>query len=429
MTRFFAFKSFLIIVSVLGGILIPFFYSNAYDTPFIDKFNSYDLGEIVGQGGWSGATGKWEIIDNDCLEERCVSWINEAYLLKAGENQDSGFWVIYAKIPQTSGVNFEITKADFSTASAIAMIDGNLKGYSAGGYQLIKAAVPIDEWFAISFEWKKISGAERQMRYQYNEEGFTDWFVVFNNPVGGLAFRSNVPVKYDYIASSFACVLGSCRNCEIYDTCIAVGCVWYELENPLIFPSAACVEPYEPNPEECGSFFKCQFCGTEETCGEQLNCEWVNRGLGEKCYMAEPIIPPEQAIWEVPELEDCEELSGVEKWLCKIKNFIAGVFMPSQEKIDSLYQTFANFKQKFPFNYAGALAGFFNDIKISLSEEKSIPIKILGQEANVNFTFWEKTATIGGESETFKNVVKDFTSAIIIFCWFIWIISFIKRIF
>ncbi|GAI20073.1 unnamed protein product [marine sediment metagenome] len=164
---------------------------------------------------------------------------------------------------------------------------------------------------------------------------------------------------------------------------------------------------------------------TQETCEAQLNCEWVDRGLGEKCYMKEPTMPP--AEWIMPELEDCSLLSGVEKWLCEIKNFLAGAFMPSQSKVNDLYQTFANFKDRFPFNYIGAMNLFFSDVRSSLDEEKAIPIKILGQEGDVSFSFWDKTTTIGGISEPFKNILKDFTSFIIFLGWFAWLISIIQR--
>ncbi|GAI38124.1 unnamed protein product, partial [marine sediment metagenome] len=66
-------------------------------------------------------------------------------------------------------------------------------------------------------------------------------------------------------------------------------------------------------------------------------------------------------------------------------------------------------------------------LKNSLDEEKGIPVKILGQEGNVDFSFWDKTTTIGGLSETFKNVLKDFTTFIIFLGWFAWLISAIRR--
>lgn len=229
------------------------------------------------------------------------------------------------------------------------------------------------------------------------------------------------------------CALTKCNLCETSDTCIDAGCFWeYSLYYLQIDPNATgyyCAEPYEPAEEQCGAFFKCQYCGAQATCEEQLNCEWINRGQGSKCYMKEPTMPPPPATWEVPTLDDCEELSGAEKWLCEIKNFIAGIFMPSQEKVNALFDTFGAFKDKFPFSYIGAVNSFFGEISTSLDTEKGIPIKILGNEGNVDFSFWDSSAEIGGISETFKNVVFDATTILVIFGFFMWIVGFIKRFF
>lgn len=238
-------------------------------------------------------------------------------------------------------------------------------------------------------------------------------------------------IAFDYFNISEVCELGFCKYCQIYETCIEAGCFWdYDPSYYALFgTSGFCIEPYTPEEEQCGSFYKCQFCMTQETCEAELNCEWLDRGFGEKCYMKTPEIPPEQVAWEVPDLEDCSGLTGVEKWLCEIKNFVAGIFMPTQTALDKLHRTLGNFNQKFPFNYIGALNVFFTDVKNSLDEEKEIPITILGEESNVSFVFWSELATIGGVAETLKNIVIDFTSVIIFLAWFVWLISVIRRFF
>ncbi|GAH91389.1 unnamed protein product [marine sediment metagenome] len=238
-------------------------------------------------------------------------------------------------------------------------------------------------------------------------------------------------ITFDYFIVPEVCELGTCKYCQSYETCMEAGCFWdYDPSYYALFgTSGFCIEPYTPEEEQCGSFYKCQFCMTQETCEAELNCEWLDRGFGEKCYMKTPEMPPEQVEWEVPDLEDCSELTGVEMWLCEIKNFVAGIFMPTQTALDKLHRTLGNFNQKFPFNYIGALNIFFADVKNSLDEEKEIPITILGEESNVSFVFWSEVATIGGVAESLKNIVIDFTSVIIFLAWFVWLISVIKRFF
>ncbi|GAI18170.1 unnamed protein product, partial [marine sediment metagenome] len=205
-------------------------------------------------------------------------------------------------------------------------------------------------------------------------------------------------MSFDDFSIPKICEVGTCKYCQIYENCIDAGCFWdYDPSYYALFgTSGFCIEPYEPGEEQCGSFYKCQFCMAQETCEAELNCEWLDRGLGEKCYMKTPEMPPEQVEWGVPDLEDCSELTGVEMWLCEIKNFVAGIFMPTQTALDKLQRTLGNFNQKFPFNYIGALNVFFTEVRNSLDEEKEIPITILGEESNVSFAFWSEATTIGG---------------------------------
>lgn len=229
---------------------------------------------------------------------------------------------------------------------------------------------------------------------------------------------------YDWSYDNFYYNPFGCSLYETYETCIGAGCVWYYSE---WLHHSYCVEPpEEPEPEECGSFFKCQYCVSEATCEAEL-CEWKDIGFGDRCYMLEPVIPPPQGEWEAPELENCEGLGTIETWLCEIKNFIAGIFMPTKEKVNEFYATIGAFKEKFPFNYARSLSDFFSAIKTGFATEKDIPIKILNASSTVSFAFWNASATIGGQSEYLKNIVKDFSTLIILLAFLVWLIGFIKR--
>lgn len=222
------------------------------------------------------------------------------------------------------------------------------------------------------------------------------------------------------------CDIDHCYNCLDSTTCEAEGCSWYFLFYKQIF---TCIPPPEIDPEECGEFYKCLYCLTQEACEEMMTCFWTDIGLGDQCYQEEPAIPPSQVEWEVPELEECGELSGTEYWLCEIKNDIAGFFLPSQEKVNALYQTLGAFKDKFPINYISSMTSFFSEVTESLESTTTIPIEILGQDSEVNFTLWDATTTIGGEEESLKNILFDFTSVLVLFGWFTWLISMVRRFF
>lgn len=305
-----------------------------------------------------------------------------------------------------------------------------IKGLQSGSDEII-GSVPLNVWTTWVFQQSIINDLS-YVRYSVNGGfDFTDWLPIYDGVfrdidvfwIDGVA--DNVFYVDDITDGLPVCELGSCNLCEVQSTCIEASCEWFY---SIFLQDYFCVEP-TPKPELCGVFQECQYCENQFTCEEDKIgfCEWVDRGSGEKCYMVEPL-PPEQE-WEVPELEDCGSLTGVEMWLCEIKNDVLGVFLPSQEKINDLYSTINAFKDKFPFNYAESLKTFFSDVGKSVDEEKVIPIKILGQESNVSFDFWDQETEIGGVSETFKNVLFDFTTLIIVLGFFVWLISLIKRFF
>lgn len=289
-------------------------------------------------------------------------------------------------------------------------------------------------WFQLEIGWRYGSyDKSAEVRYAFDGDDWTDWEVhglhhQFNRVM--IWWDTQQPTGTFYFdeleEAPTPCDDENCWACEVYGTCISAGCEWFY---SIYLQQSFCVPLGEPTPELCGSFYKCQYCMSQETCEAEW-CVWEDRfGLGEKCYMTEPTIPPEQIDWEVPDLEDCGSLSGVEMWLCEIKNDLIGVFMPSQEKVNSLFQTITSVKEKFPFNYIESLRVFFIEIEENLAQEKNIPIKILGQESNVSFAFWEQETEVGGVAETLKNVLFDFTTVIILMGFFVWLLSSIRRFF
>lgn len=432
---------------VLGAILLgvlmffPFRQVNSWYPAFLfDYFDTYELGNLHNQGGWiSEGSGTYspQIVDNYFESfPKSVYNIYNIFIRKDVEPQISGtisYWFRHEGGLEQNVQYFQIQKSHidpWAIGTAFFINAECLNNfcqfkYTSGDIEKIYAEFNIETWYKVEITWDCLTDT-------YTLK-FGDLPVITDIPFyQSLIFADRVRFSVEYawldtIGEAYPpCELGNCQYCETYNSCINAGCYWYY---SIYLQKYFCVEPFETEPEECGSFYKCQYCLTQETCEIELNCEWVDKGLGYKCYMIEPEIPPIQITWEVPELEDCSILEGVEKWLCEIKNFIAGIFLPSQEKMDSLYRTIMSLKDKFPFNYVNAIQIFFIDIKTELETEKSIPIKIFGIESNVDFSFWDKNVVIGGLSETLGNILLDFTSFIIILAFFVWLISFIRRIF
>jgi len=440
--KFNALKLYFLIGLCLTGFFLLTDEVLAIDT--IEDFDSYPVNTFldIGTGDWLDVSNPLKVLDS-----RFYSSPHSAYLnwglgfrasgldVSASNSQNMGFNIYVEECPIGSPffISFNEDSNYIGSFQSVEIVDDEceIKGMKSGGYETL-GSVPFDTWLTWVFQQSEIESLP-YVRYSLNGGfDYSDWLPMYSGVVRDIETfwiqsNANNELWVDNITTGLpVCEIGSCNLCEVYGTCVEAGCNWFY---SIYLQQSYCVEPYETDPEECGSFFKCPFCLTQTPCELELGCEWVDRGLGDKCYMTEATIPPIQEEWEVPDLEDCGALSGVEKWLCEIKNDFLGVFMPSQAKVSALYQTIGAFKEKFPFNYVDSMKVFFTDISDSIDEEKPIPIKILGQEANVSFEFWEEETTIGGVGETFKNVLFDFTTIVVLVGFFVWLVSLIKRFF
>lgn len=415
--------------------LVPFSVKGA--TIFEDNFNSYDEGDLTGQGNWleNATQNSFQVISSPTYEGARAIKSTTAVIFgnhKLGSEEASGTLSVALKFVSGelgSNISFIANNPGESFSAGFWVIK-NADSLDITTFELTCGSFSLDDWHILRFEWWQIGNSTQADFYVDSIFCRTKQIAGYADVLDRIKFYSvNSEFLLDFISETGtgACRLGSCENCETYESCISGGCFWEHSAWPLIVEDA-CFEPSEPNPEYCGGFFECQYCLDETTCETNSTCVWQDIGFGNKCYMISPVIPPAQAGWEAPELEDCEALSGVEKWLCEIKNFIAGIFMPTQEKVEEFYLTIGAFSERFPFNYAQSLRSFFTDIKTGFDTEKSIPVKILGEEGDVDFTFWSASTTIGGTAENLGNIVKDFSTFIIILAFSMWLIGFIKRI-
>lgn len=430
------------VLCLFVGVLLwscPFFIAHAF---FSEDFEDFNYGVLNGQGGWADGNNEFYITDgyvNSGTHGVTIfsgGWGRATAIYSASSTDGTN--IIYFQFSSTTdGDLFKISEQgiwpqwNFKLSKTGGVYDAWIQD-ALGSYSInIGSDLSPSTWYEYSLDF---SCTDSRWRGKIDDGAYSDWIVTDCHDLGATErleisiLRPSIQMAFDDIGiAPPVCGLGNCTFCEIYDTCVDAGCFWYHADWTLT-PNEWCVEPpAEPSPEECGPFYKCQYCD-QTGCEAQTGfCDWKDIGFGDKCYMTEPEIPPEQGNWEAPELDECGELSGVELWLCNIKNFIAGIFMPTEAKVNEFYSTMGNFKERFPFNYSRALATFFGDIQTSFDTEKAVPVKILGESGNVSFQFWSASTTIGGTSETFANVVKDVSTFIIFLVLAVWIISLIKR--
>jgi len=392
-----------------------------YATTIEEDFDSYEENySIDGEADWTYDYG-------DHLQTKSAQYNSAPYSLRGADTNgswsttwDTGIEPIeisfyYYDVSDNNDITTIYFKDDGSLVGYVQFEENDTISFKGNVSETNIGSINYGSWRQITCEF-----TDEQLRCKEDGE-FGAWQNHNHDLPNQLNFDHNNE-NYDIYFDNFLiddgaeCQISMCNLCETYEDCSEAGCYWYLSPWPGLFDTGAyCVEPYVPDPEECGPFFKCQFCATQETCEGELNCEWWDKyGTGEACYMIEPAIPPEQGSWQVPDLEDCEELEGAEAWLCEIKNFIAGMFMPSQSKVDELQRTLGNFATKFPFNYLEAIRIFFDYVDDYAKEEQGVEIGILNATGTVDLSFWNATGAIGATEESISDMVIDFTSLLLV---------------
>ena len=414
----------------LGLILMgcPFFVSAS---GLSDNFDDYTLGGLENDPhDWAGSLTDVDVVDTGCFAGRCLKASAGAGIYKIDTGLETGEFSIYTYLHSRGVTDNLITifSTDVHIPFALAWgSGGDLRLLKLGGWTAIETGTLLnDTWNLLTCEW-----TSSEVRCKSGTNEYSSWYDFYEeyDPAGMEWYSLNGEYFDNVSFGAPSCGIDNCSLCETSEECIGAGCIY---EYNTGFARWECHQEWIPYVPGCGTGFQesCYGCYTQETCEDAIPtgvCEWVDRGYGIGCYPTEEV-PPE-AVWEEPKLENCSELSGVEKWLCEIKNWLAGLFMPTQEKVNELNLTIKNFKAKFPFNYANSLSAFFTTIKTGLETDKDIPVELFGHSGDVNFDFLNATSTIGGTSETMKNILFDCTTALIIFAFVLWIISFIKRIF
>jgi hypothetical protein len=137
-----------------------------------------------------------------------------------------------------------------------------------------------------------------------------------------------------------------------------------------------------------------------------------------------------EAIYPTIPQDDCSLVSGVENWLCNIKNFFSNIFYISPAKMEELNSSLDKMKDKFPYNYIAIDQDFFTDLKNGINPTSTISLTIMGNSQIINFgVLQNSTGTVAGTTQNTSNVLKNLFSIIILLGFLIYAINFGRRIF
>jgi hypothetical protein len=133
--------------------------------------------------------------------------------------------------------------------------------------------------------------------------------------------------------------------------------------------------------------------------------------------------------WPIPELEDCSSLTGLDKLVCEIKNFLLGLVIPTQSKFDELNNTFKAFQNIFPIPYLKSMQTFMTTTNAGINEGSGIDFVLFGQAGTVDFSALSFPVIVGGLTVNFNVLIKYFLSAVCLGAFIFWAFNFLNRIF
>lgn len=166
----------------------------------------------------------------------------------------------------------------------------------------------------------------------------------------------------------------------------------------------------------CTGIPYCQILNWADICGTGL-------GISATPTYAEIISPPAPF-----EQEDCSGYDLLERLVCEIKNFFAGVFLPNASSTLELQRNLDMVKQRAPYNYIVATKDFFASVNSTLTT--STPeISIMGATGTLNFGPLEATTTFAGSNQTISAMLRKFFQFFLILGFVAWAIGFLRKIF
>ncbi len=349
------FKTIVVGVFVLLGVMSANLALGA--TYFSDNFDTYNLGNLTGQGGWEIANTPAQIVDNKFVSSPQSVYITYQQIIRHlfGTALDEGVWKGKMYNEDTTTLDFYL-RTDTSIPACYAFVDA-----VAGKVYSDDPAHAVEILTGLSFnnEWVDFQMAFRASddKFKFCVEGTcSDWVVCrylgeeqhfdtlnklnFKGCEGGKITKSWID---DIEVKDLGCSADNCDLCENWFDCGAVGCCWFY--NPYYAITNYCGVCYEGCSwdscgscenqgecegvgcywtgeycswvvSECGGELACQFCESQETC-EAEDCHWSS--INQTCWYKAPTLPSdwssyydEHGGYEVPAgfVDDLAETTG-----------------------------------------------------------------------------------------------------------------------
>lgn len=271
-------KKPLLILALTGVLVISIISIVLSSSVFSDTFNSYNVGNLVGQGSWVSWASKTSAkVQSDQVYEgsKAVKLLkgagNYEAAKKIGTQIVSGFgsFAFYGIPSVNQYVRFtQSTETKYCNIS-MGATGSNLLNMSCTASTGVDLTFTMGVWHIVLFEW---DGVEKKARMNLDGTGWTVWKTSDFTSFDRIIIYSNSSVEgYLDTFGEEICMSGFCDKCYTPYTCQNADCCWYYASLPEFNVCSDC-------PSECaGGYYDCAYCLTQETCEEYIpTCYWIN---------------------------------------------------------------------------------------------------------------------------------------------------------
>lgn len=151
-------------------------------TILTDNFNSYNNGDLDGQGSWFGDTA-FDVqgtVVKEGAKAVAVTAISSLSVLKQGSQIATGRITAYLRNNSTNGANAKSYFALQETINSVRVytqIHGQNFDYYSGGWVTHESGLAYDTWHCVEIEWRD---SDKKTRYRVNEGTWSSWVVSYS---------------------------------------------------------------------------------------------------------------------------------------------------------------------------------------------------------------------------------------------------------
>ena len=170
-------------------------------TIFEDDFNSYNDGDLNGQGDWAGAT-EFDV-QSAMVKEGAkaveVSGVNKS-IIKSGNSLTEGKIVVYMRQKEIGGIT-RFNLLEGANRVIIVKMESSFVYHNGASYTSFGSWV-ADTWYCVQIEWRSV---DKKVRYRIDEGDWTNWvipWVEYTDGIDGVRLegKSTKIGYFDYIA-------------------------------------------------------------------------------------------------------------------------------------------------------------------------------------------------------------------------------------